>query len=78
MSYSFPPEVDRLVREGLASGQYASEDDLLLEALCVLRERDEAMAGIRAGLADLYAGRTRPLDDVDAQLRHKYHIPRDE
>jgi Arc/MetJ-type ribon-helix-helix transcriptional regulator len=78
MSYSFPPEVDRLVREGLASGQYASEDDLLLEALWALRERDEAMAGIRAGLADLDAGRTRSLDDVDAQLRHKYDIPRGE
>lgn len=77
MPYSFPPELDRLVREGLAAGEYASEDDLLLEAMLALRERDEAVAGIRQGLADLDAGRVRPLANVDAELRRKYDIPRD-
>lgn len=74
--YSFPPELDRLVREGLAAGGYASEDALLLEAMVALRDRDEAVIGIRQGLADLDAGRVRPLSDVDAELRKKYDIPR--
>ena len=76
MSYSFPPELDRLVREGLATGEYASEDDLLLEALRALRDRSEAIAGIREGLADLEAGRVQPLGDFDAQLRRNRNIHR--
>jgi predicted transcriptional regulator len=77
MPYSFPPEFGQLVEEGLASGAYASENDLLLEAVRALRERDEAEAGIREGLADLEQGRVRPLGEVDAALRNKYGIPRD-
>jgi antitoxin ParD1/3/4 len=76
MSYAFPPPLDRLVHEVLASGAYRSEDDLLLEAVQVLRERDEAVAGIQEGLADLDAGRTRPLREVDEELRKKHIIPR--
>jgi hypothetical protein len=38
MSYSFPPELDRLVREELSTGVYASEDGLLLEAMQVLQD----------------------------------------
>jgi antitoxin ParD1/3/4 len=41
MSYSFPPELDQLVQEGLASGGYSSEDNILLAAMRLLRERDE-------------------------------------
>jgi hypothetical protein len=75
MPYPFPPQLDRLVHEVLASGAYPSEDELLLEAVQVLRERDEAVAGIQEGLADLEAGRTRSLSEVDGELRWKYSIP---
>jgi predicted transcriptional regulator len=77
MPYPFPPELGQLVQEGLATGAYASENDFLLEAVRALRERDEAVAGIREGLADLERGRMRPLEAVDAALRNKYRIPRD-
>jgi Arc/MetJ-type ribon-helix-helix transcriptional regulator len=77
MPYPFPPELDRLIQEELATGEYASADDVLLAALQALRERDEAVAGIQAGLADLDSGRVRPLDSVDAELRRKYDIRRD-
>ena len=76
MSYAFPPPLDQLVHEVLASGAYRSEDDLLLEAVQVLRDRDEAIGGIREGLADLEAGRTRTLREVDDELRNKHFIPR--
>ena len=33
MACQFPPEVDQLVKRQLASGQYGSEDDVLLDAL---------------------------------------------
>lgn len=76
MAYCFPPELDRLVREELATGAYASEEDLLLEAMRALQDRNETIGGIREGLADLEAGRVRPLDVVDAELRTKRSIPR--
>ena len=74
MSYPFPPMLDQLVREELATGAYRSEDDVLVEAMQVLRDRDEAIAGIREGLSDLDAGRVRSLADVDAELRTKHGI----
>lgn len=77
MPYPFPPELDRLIREELATGVYASEDDLLLAAVRALRDREEALAGIQEGLSDLEAGRVRSLERVDAELRDKYGIPRD-
>jgi predicted transcriptional regulator len=77
MSYPFPPELDRLVRQKLASGEYTSEDEVLLEAMHALVDRDEALAGIQEGLDDMQAGRTRPLREVDAELRNKHDIRRD-
>ena len=76
MSYPFPPVLDRLVREELATGVYHSEDDVLVEAMQALHDRDEAIAGIREGLSDLDAGRVRLLGDVDAELRTKHGIAR--
>ena len=76
MSYPFPPVLDRLVREELATGAYNSEDDVLVEAMQALRDRDETIAGIREGLSDLDAGRVRLLGDVDAELRTKHGISR--
>lgn len=74
MAYPFPPMLDQLVREELATGVYGSEDDVLVEAMQALRDRDEAIAGIREGLSDLDAGRVRSLGDVDAELRTKHGI----
>jgi putative addiction module CopG family antidote len=65
MSYVLPPELERLVKEELATGVYATEDEVLLEAMRALQDRDEAIAGIQKGLADLESGRVRPLNAVD-------------
>jgi Arc/MetJ-type ribon-helix-helix transcriptional regulator len=76
MSYPFPPALDRLVQEELATGAYRSEDDVLVEALQALRDRDEAIAGIREGLSDWGAGRVHSLNDVDMELRTMHGIAR--
>lgn len=76
MSYPFPPMRDRLVRDELATGIYNSEDDVLVEAMQALRDRDEAIAEINEGLSDLDAGQVRPLADVDAELRTRHGIAR--
>ncbi len=74
MTYPFPPELDRLVRQKLASGDYTSEDEVLLEAMHALVDRDEAIAGIQEGIKHMDAGRTRPLGEIDAELRNKHNI----
>ena len=76
MGYVLPPELDRLMRDTMASGGYASEDEVLRDALRTLAERDQAVALIEAGVADLEAGRVRPLAEADANLRRKHDIPR--
>jgi antitoxin ParD1/3/4 len=74
MGYTFPPDLDQLVREQMADGSYASEDDLLRDALSALAERRADLAAIRAGIEDMHRGRVRPseevFDDVRARLPH--------
>lgn len=69
MPYQFPPDVQELIREAVASGYYATEDDLIREALHALIQRDEELADIKAGVADMEAGRLRPINEVDAEIR---------
>ena len=72
MAYQFPPDVEQLVREQMAHGGYASEDDLLRDALCMLRaftpsaedarqEYRETVAAVSEGAVDMEAGRLTPL-----------------
>ena len=75
MSYSFPPRIDRLFQDRLSSGLYSSEDEVLLEAMLALRDRDETVAAVQEGLADMEAGRVRTLQEVDAEMRKKHRIP---
>lgn len=77
MSYSFPPELDRLVRQRLATGEYGSEDEVLLDAMRALQDRDQTIMAIREGIADMEAGRTRPLGEVDAEIRDRHGIRAD-
>ena len=54
--------------------------DALDEALANYLEWDrqdyeEAVGGIRRGHADVRAGRTRPADEVLAELRRKHGLP---
>ena len=72
MTYQFPADVERLIREHMATGIYSSEDDVLRDALKTLGEfihSDEDVAeeyrqtvdAVREGIADVDAGRLQPL-----------------
>jgi antitoxin ParD1/3/4 len=74
MAYPFSPSVQGIVEQYMATGGYASEDELLLDAFAALRQRDEDLAAIQAGIADMEAGRVRPLDDVFADLRRDFGL----
>ncbi len=69
MEYPFPPDVQQLIREAVAIGAYATEDDVLRDALHALIRGNKELAEIQAGVAELDAGRFRPLRDVDAEIR---------
>ena len=50
MSYCFPPELQQIVRQELASGELLVEDELLLEAVRLLHQREEDLRNFKAQL----------------------------
>jgi Arc/MetJ-type ribon-helix-helix transcriptional regulator len=85
MGYQFPPDVEKLLREQMATGEYRSEDDLLRDALKALDQQRQTVfeedplvvEGVRRGLADMEAGRSRPFDEFDTEFRALKDIPKD-
>lgn len=47
MSYAFPSEIQNLIQQELASGRYGSEDEVILEALRVLRAHDQRYLSLK-------------------------------
>jgi antitoxin ParD1/3/4 len=77
MPYEFAPDVERLLKEQMEAGKYTSEDDVLRDALTALRDRNEDMEAIREGIADMEAGRMRPLEEVSERISRKYGFASD-
>jgi Arc/MetJ-type ribon-helix-helix transcriptional regulator len=85
MAYQFPPDVEKLVKEQMAIGDYRSEDDLLRHALrsleghrnMVVYDEPEVLAGIQRGLDEVKQGLGRPFEEFDAEFRAKHKILRD-
>jgi Arc/MetJ-type ribon-helix-helix transcriptional regulator len=90
MSYGFPPELQQIVSQGLATGNYASEDELLLEAVRLLRQREQDLRNFKAKLegrlSQLDQGEVIELegeaalreffDDIQARGRQRYEASR--
>lgn len=74
MPYVLPAEIAETVRHRVQSGLFTSEEEVLKAAFRALDDRDQEMAAIQAGLADLEAGRVSSLADVDARMRAKFAI----
>jgi Arc/MetJ-type ribon-helix-helix transcriptional regulator len=56
MAYQSPPDVDELVREQMATGDFGTEDDVLREALRSLAEQRDDWNAIQVGLKTLDEG----------------------
>ena len=65
-------ELAATIEEEMATGQFASEEQLLREALAALREQREDFAAIQSGIDDWQAGRTRPIAEVAAEIRQHF------
>ena len=78
MQHQFPPDVEERIHARMASGGYASEDDLFRVALDTLesveteaRELQRAIDAVKNGDAPV------SLDDAFHALRQKYMHPTD-
>jgi antitoxin ParD1/3/4 len=71
MPLQLTPELASTVEGFLASGRYKSEEEVLKEALSALDYRQN-VAAIAEGIADMEAGRYRPFEEVDAEIRKKF------
>ena len=72
MPLQVSPELVATNEEEMVAGHYDSEEQLLREALIALREQREDLAAVQAGIDDWQGGRTRPLDEVAAEIRHHF------
>jgi putative addiction module CopG family antidote len=78
MPFSFPPDLQQFVRDRMASGKYASEEELLRDALEALAEEEEDLAAVREAVAQWQAGDPGvPLDEAVETIRRKHGIPSD-
>ena len=90
MFYGFPPELQQLVHAELAAGAYSSEDELLLEAVRLLHEREEDLRNFKVRLQgrldrldrgegiELQTGADLRVffDDIQARGRQRYDASR--
>ena len=75
MTYQFPSDVQQIVRERMASGKYASEDEVLREALQALAEEEQDVEAVREAVAEWRAGDAGlPLDAAFASIRTNHEL----
>jgi len=67
MSIVLPPEFEALVNVRVASGAYASEQDVLRTAFDLLQRRDDLLAHIDEGTQQLRAGQYREYGEHDRE-----------
>jgi antitoxin ParD1/3/4 len=69
-------KLEAVVNDLVANGRYNSKSEVLREGVRLVQEREAALrridAALAEGLADVKAGRTRPAEEVFAELRAKY------
>lgn len=76
MSYGLPPDVEQMVKDQIASGQYDSEDDVLRDALRSLTEEQEHLAAVEQAIVELKAGDEGiPVREAFEALREKHKLP---
>lgn len=69
MALTISPEVEQIVHRIYAAGQYASETDILSDALKLLQQRDDLRKELHRGVEELDNGQRLDADDVFGELR---------
>lgn len=71
MSVTLTPDLERMVRDEVKRGDYASNSEVIREALRERyrrRKRQELDAALDRGITDVEAGRTLPLKQAFAEI----------
>lgn len=82
MSNSFPPDVQEFLAGAIASGEYQSEDDVVVDAVrafCELKRRHAALQqDIRDAITEMDAGQGESWDAVALkdELSRQLDLPR--
>lgn len=71
MPYAFPAEIKQLIDQNMATGMYASEDEVLQAALHSLSDYHATIADIRQGMIDYEQGLGKPLHEAMADIRRQ-------
>ncbi len=56
MMYPFPPDLQQLVADHLASGRYPSEDEVLREAMHALGRQEDDLLAVQEAIAQWKSG----------------------
>ena len=78
MPETLPRDLQDFVDRELASGRYRSSEDIVVAGLRLLqRDRQEALEGIREGLAEMERGEGIPLNEAFCQIRQRHDVSPD-
>ena len=71
MSVDLSPDIRNEIQRQVATGVFATPDDVLREALAALRNREQEVLAIQEGIDDIEAGRTRSIHEFDHEFRQR-------
>ncbi len=71
MTLDVSENVQAIINKKMATGKYATMDELLLHALDALSDYHESVSDIRAGLEDEAAGHVRTIAQVGRDIREE-------
>jgi antitoxin ParD1/3/4 len=82
-SISLTQDMEDAIQRRLATGRYASDDEVIRAALRVLERDDNERAqklallneALSRGIADAEAGRVMPLEEAFARIRKEIGLP---
>lgn len=73
MRYRFPRDLAEQLKERLATGRYAGEDDVLRHAFAALKRQENDAAAVQLALDDLAAGdEGEPIDAFIDEFRRRF------
>ena len=71
MSIDLSSDVVSEIQRQVATGVFATPDEVVREALAALRDREAEVLAIQEGIDDMEAGRTRPIREFDREFRQR-------
>jgi putative addiction module CopG family antidote len=81
MSTHLPADLEQFVQAKVRSGRFTSPEEAITAGVRLLQQQEAAeeartLEGIRQGLDDMHAGRGRPAEDVLAEIRRDFNLPK--